>query len=183
MSSAQPPEPVNREEPKESDKVFIFPTIRRLNIPQFNISVVKNSQNLIKKITLYVKQKSRIDSDIDNNIDKELAIISTAVPINGVLTRFQDISNMRVLGIVDPHNDKSIDRQSNWLQYDLTQFLKPEVLKVNKLVSFDSESFDMRDAFITIEHFNQNVSDSSLTTVTIVTTVTIMTTVSLEFTR
>lgn len=164
--SSQPPETINKVEPRESDKVFIFPTIRRLNIPQFNISVVKNSHHLIQKITLYVKQKSsQIDYDFDNNIDKELAVISTAVPVNGILTRFQDISNMRVLGIVDPQSDKTVDKLSpnNWLQYDLTQILRPEVLKANRLVSFDSESFDMRDAFVTIEHFNHNVSDHSMT--------------------
>ena len=156
--SSEPIQEVPKLEPKESDKLFIFPTKKRQNSPQFNISIAKNSFDVesIKKITLFVKQKT--DFDIENNtVDKEIAIVSTAVPVNGVLTRFQDISNMRVLGIVEPI---VIDGQTvnNWLQYDLTQILKPEVLKPNKLVSFDSESFDMNDSFITIEQHNTNVS-------------------------
>ena len=167
LSSGQT-EAVTKTEPKESDKVFVFPVVKRLNIPQFNISTAKNSFDVlsIKKITLFVKQK--LNSKIDeNSIDKELVVISTEVPVNGILTRYQEISNMRVLGIVDPQipDDKLsvTDRQLpyNWLQYDVTEVLKPEVLKVNKLVSFDSDSFDMKDSFITIEQNNQNVSQNT----------------------
>jgi len=160
MSSAPVSETL-KPEPLESDKIFIFPTVKRLNISQFNISVAKDLEfsfgiNSIKKITLFVKQLSSHLNLDDNNIDKELTVISTAVPVNGVLTRYQDISNMRVLGIVNPQTN---DKQSlpNWIQYDLTDIIKPEVINTNKLVSFDSESFDMKDSFITVEHNYNNV--------------------------
>ncbi|CAG2110641.1 unnamed protein product [Medioppia subpectinata] len=163
QSSVPLPETAPKVEPLESDKIFIFPTVKRLNIPQFNISIAKSLEfsvglNSIKKITLFVKQlPSLLTVNIDDNsVESELTVISTAVPVNGVLTRYQDISNMRVLGIVSPQTVADKQSLPNWIQYDLTDLLKPEIIKTNKLVSFDSESYDMKDSFITVEHNYNN---------------------------
>jgi hypothetical protein len=162
LVTTPPSEPMAKPLPQESDKLFIFPTAKRLNTPAFNLSIAKTSfeAKSIKKITLFVKQRfSYLD---DNNIDNEITLISAAVPTNGVLTPFEDIINMRVLGVVSPQNDKlnSNEKQTfqNWLQYDITHLLKPEVTKRNKLISIDSESFEINNSFITVEYNYSNVS-------------------------
>ncbi|XP_054154311.1 growth/differentiation factor 8-like [Oppia nitens] len=164
------PEPVAKREIKDRDKVFIFPTLNvsRLNKPQFNISVNDNKQfysvKSINKITLFVKKTSKllaVNDDDNSHVDNDLTIISTTVP---VLTRLQEILNMRVLGILSPqpvnNNINEIDRLFNWIQYDLTDILRHEVINTNKLVSFDSDSYDLKDSFITIEHNYNNIRRS-----------------------
>jgi hypothetical protein len=159
-----PLEPMAKPLPQESDKLFIFPTVKRLNTPSFNLSIAKTpfEAKSIKKITLFVKQRfSHLD---DNSIDNEITLISAAVPINGVLTPREDIINIRVLGVANPQtsNDKLNynEKQTfqNWLQYDITHLLKSEVTKRNKLISIDSESFDVNNSFITVEYNYSNVS-------------------------
>jgi hypothetical protein len=130
------------------------------------LSIAKKSfaANSIRKITLFVKQQAIAPYFVDNSIDNEITLISAAVPINGVLTPFEDITNRRVLGIVSPQTSNgksnSNDRHSlqNWLQYDLTQLLEPEFAKRNKLVSIGGDSFDINNSFIRVDHNSNNVS-------------------------
>ncbi len=161
LVTTPPSEPMAKPLPQESDKLFIFPIAKRLNTPAFNLSIAKTSfeAKSIKKITLFVKQRfSYLD---DNSVDNEITLISAA---SGALTPYEDIINMRVLGVANPQisNDKlsSNEKQTfqNWLQYDITNLLKPEVTKRNKLISIDSESFEINNSFITVEHNHSNVS-------------------------
>lgn len=149
---------------EETDKLFLFPVTKKFNTPTFNLSKPTLSLHPVKKITLFIKQELSSSYLVNSYLDQEIALISAAVPKSANFTPYEDISSMRVLGLVNPQINSDIninlpEKQSvKWLQYDVTELLEPELVK-GRLISIDSsDEFEINTTFMILEYDYSNVS-------------------------